>query len=158
MSVSIEDIKEIRAGRDARDYREQCKIAADREDRWLTIVYMTDGKYKTLHAVADTRDVFMMWDETLRQLHASRLELMTGLGNVERRQMIWERQYWKGADEGGDQKLQFHEVERLCRRLNIHSPKQELFHLFKVSHSLYFYHFRISLCGTRKLTSKTEDI
>ncbi|KJA13424.1 hypothetical protein HYPSUDRAFT_209563 [Hypholoma sublateritium FD-334 SS-4] len=43
---------------------------------------------------------------------------MRGLGNVESRQLVWERQYWKGADKEGDQVLDLDDVERLCKRLN----------------------------------------
>ena len=68
-----------------------------------------------------------MWDKTLRELHAIRQELMRGLGNGEMRQALWEKHYWTGAD-----KLTFEEVEKLCRRLNIHSNHDNLFNLFKV--------------------------
>ena len=57
---------------------------------------------------------------------------MRGLGNVEMRQALWEKQYWKGANEEEDQKLTFEEVERLCRRLNINSDSADLLRLFKV--------------------------
>ena len=73
-----------------------------------------------------------MWDQTLRRLHAVRQELMQGLGNGEIRQALWEKQYWKGADEERDQKLTFDEVEKLCRRLNINSNHEDLLRLFKV--------------------------
>ncbi|KAG6831909.1 hypothetical protein H0H87_003407 [Tephrocybe sp. NHM501043] len=129
--IPIENIKELRSGADARYYREQFQLAAEYEDRWLTIVYILDGAYKTLHLIAATRDVFRMWDTTLRRLHAIRKELMSGLGNIEMRQAIWEKHYWKGADEEQDQKLGFDEVEKLCRRLNINSSPSELQRLFK---------------------------
>lgn len=63
---------------------------------------------------------------------------MSGLGNLEMRQAMWEKHYWKGADEEQDQKLMFDEVEKLCRRLNINSSPSELRRLFKVryAHSL----------------------
>ena len=73
-----------------------------------------------------------MWDKTLRELHAVRQELMQGLGNGEIRQALWEKQYWKGADEEKDQKLSFDEVEKLCRRLNIKSNYDDLLRLFEV--------------------------
>lgn len=132
--VPIESIKELRSGADARYYREQFQLAASYEDRWLTIIYIlpSDGSYKTLHLIADTREVFLMWDTTLRKLHAIRKQLMSGLGHLEMRQAVWERHYWKSADEERDQKLVFEEVEKLCRRLNIHSSTGDLWRLFKV--------------------------
>ena len=124
----------MRFGPDARYDREQFQISQEYEDRWISIIYILDGTYKSLHLIAPTHDVYNMWNVTLRQLHAIRQELMTGLGNVEMRQAIWEKHYWKGADEEKDQKLEFGEVEKLCRRLNINSSSGELRRLFKVRH------------------------
>ncbi|KII91890.1 hypothetical protein PLICRDRAFT_136450 [Plicaturopsis crispa FD-325 SS-3] len=128
--IPIENIKELRTCSDARYYREQFQLAQEYEDRWLTIIYIMEGQYKTLHLIAGTRDVFVMWETTLRKLHAIRQELMTGLGNIEMRQAVWEKQYWKVADDERDQKLDFAEVERLCKRLNINSSREELRRLF----------------------------
>jgi phosphatidylinositol phospholipase C delta len=88
-----------------------------------------------VHLIAATQDVFRIWDVTLRKLYSIRQELMSGLGNIEMRQAVWEKQYWKGADEESDQKLDFHEVQRLCKRLNISSSPDNLLRLFKVSSS-----------------------
>ncbi|KAJ2917966.1 hypothetical protein MD484_g2466, partial [Candolleomyces efflorescens] len=129
--IPIENIKEIRTGKDARYYREQFQLSQDYEDRWLTLIYMMDNNYKTLHLIAATKDVFKMWETTLRQLHAIRQELMTGLGNLEMRQTLWEKQYWKNADEERDQKLTFEEITKLCKRLNINSSPEDLYNLFK---------------------------
>lgn len=134
--VPIENIKEIRSGEDARYYRQQFQLSQDYQDRWLTIIYLLDGSYKTLHLIPATKDVFRMWDKTLRELHAIRQELMRGLGNGEMRQALWEKHYWTGADEERDHKLTFAEVEKLCRRLNISSSHEDLLNLFKVRVSL----------------------
>jgi len=130
--VPIENIKELRSGSDARYYREQFQLAQEYEDRWLTIIYILDGSYKTLHLIASSKDVFQIWDITLRKLYTIRQQLMSGLGNIEMRQAVWEKQYWKGADEGKDQKLGFDEMERLCKRLNVNSSTDTLFRLFRV--------------------------
>lgn len=132
MIVPIENIKEIRSGADARYYRQQFQLSQDYEDRWLTIIYILDGRWKTLHLIAATKDQFKMWDTTLRELHAIRQELMHGLGNIEIRQALWEKRYWKGAHEENDQKLSFDEVEKLCRGLNINSSREDLERLFMV--------------------------
>ena len=73
-----------------------------------------------------------MWDITLRKLYTIRQQLMSGLGNIEMRQALWEKQYWKGADQEMDQKLGFDEMERLCKRLNVNSSTETLLRLFKV--------------------------
>ncbi|TFK31912.1 1-phosphatidylinositol-4,5-bisphosphate phosphodiesterase 1 [Crucibulum laeve] len=129
--VPIETIKELRTGADCRYYRLQFKLPEDTEDRWITAIYILEGTYKTLHMIAPTRDVFHQWDVALKKLYAIRQGLMNGLGNVEIRRNVWERQYWKGADEEGDQVLDFDDVERLCTRLNVNLTTDQLRKLFK---------------------------
>ncbi|KAF9444538.1 1-phosphatidylinositol-4,5-bisphosphate phosphodiesterase 1 [Macrolepiota fuliginosa MF-IS2] len=133
--VPIESIKEMRTGANTSYYRVQFSVPEEWESRWLTVIYIVDGTYKTLHMVADTRDVFKLWEVSLRKLHAIRQGLMTGLGNVDLRQTIWERQYWRGADEEGDQKLDFDDVERLCKRLNVSLTKPQLEKMFQQADS-----------------------
>ena len=82
-------------------------------------------------------ETFLMWDRTLRDLYNIRKELMRGLGNGEMRQAIWEKQYWKAADEEPDHKLSFSEIESLCRKLNINSNRDDLLRLFKACFSLF---------------------
>jgi len=98
----------------------------------MTVIYILDGTYKTLHIVADTRDVFHLWETSLRKIYAIRQGLMTGLGKAELRRAVWERQYWKGADEGGDHVLDFDELQKLCLRLNANITEKELRELFQV--------------------------
>ncbi|KIM36249.1 hypothetical protein M413DRAFT_449303 [Hebeloma cylindrosporum] len=129
--VPIETIKELRIGVNTRYYRQQFKLPEELEDRWITIIYILDGTYRTLHIVADTRDVLQFWSTALHKLYTIRQGLMTGLGNVEMRQSVWERQYWKGADEEGDQVLDFDDIERLCKRLNVNITTADLTKLFK---------------------------
>lgn len=131
--IPIETIKEIRSGTDAHYYRAQFQLAEETEERWITVIYILDGTYKTLHMVADTRDVFKLWDTSLRRLYAIRQGLMSGSGNVGLRQAVWERQYWKGADKAGDQILDFEDIERLCKRLNVNLTTAELEKLFKAA-------------------------
>ena len=119
-------------GTDARYYREQFQLAQDYEDKWITIIYILDGGYKTLHLIAATRDIFQMWDVTLRRLYAIRQQLMSGLGSADMRQAVWEKQFWKGADSSGDKTLDFDEIRRLCVRLNVNASEQELQTWFKV--------------------------
>jgi phosphatidylinositol phospholipase C delta len=102
------------------------------------VIYILEGTYKTLHLIAETRDVFTMWDAALRKLVAVRHGLMSGLGHAEVRRAVWERQYWRGANREGDEKLEFGEVEMLCKRLNAHLDAKELRSLFNVSKHLCF--------------------
>ncbi|KAG9317908.1 PLC-like phosphodiesterase [Chiua virens] len=133
--IPIENIKELRSGSDARYYRQQFQLAREYEDRWITIIYILDGQYKTLHLIASSSDVFHLWDITLRKLYAIRQELMTGLGNEEIRQAVWMKQCWKWTGEQNDQRLSFEQVEKLCRRLNINSSQEDFMRLFKSADS-----------------------
>ena len=131
-AVPIENIKELRCVADARYYREQFQLAQEYEDKWLTIVYILDGGYKTLHLIAATHEIFQMWDTTLRRLYAIRQELMSGLVSADMRQAVWDKQFWKAADEEQDQQLDFADVERLCRKLSINPSREDLLRRFKV--------------------------
>jgi phosphatidylinositol phospholipase C, delta len=130
--VPIEAIKEMRFGPDARYDREQFQLSREYEDRWITVIYILEGAYKTLHLIAATQDVFNMWRTTLLKMYAVRQQLMTGLGNLQMRETLWEKNYWRCSDQQKDQKLDYSEIEKLCRRLNINSSSEDLFRLFKV--------------------------
>lgn len=133
LAVPIETIKEIRSTSDGRFYREQFQLAQSYEDRWLTITYILEGgTYKTLHLIATTKEIFSAFNTTLRNLWKVRCELMSGLGNVELRQRVWEKQYWKEGEGSEDSKLNFGEMETLCKRLNVNSSTDTLIRLFQV--------------------------
>ncbi|KAF8652863.1 hypothetical protein AX16_004112 [Volvariella volvacea WC 439] len=128
--VPIETIKEIRIAHNAHYHRIELGFPKDAEERWITLIYILEGTYKTLHMIADTKDVFELWKTTILKLHSIREGLKTGIGKVATRQAVWERQYWKGADKDGDQKLDYVNVESLCKRLNINMKREELQRLF----------------------------
>lgn len=75
--IMVQNIKEIRTGPDTRFYREQFKQPVEFEDRWLTISYLVDGKYKTLHLVALTQDDFRSFYRALVRLRALRAALLS---------------------------------------------------------------------------------
>ncbi|CAE7160627.1 unnamed protein product [Rhizoctonia solani] len=114
--IQIENIKEIRTGQSARYYREHFKIPTDRENRWMTIVYTSDNKYKILHTIAFSQEAMRLWSTTLDSLRILRLNIMSGVVSPAR---IWEKHYWRGADMSDDGKLEIAEAERLCRRLGV---------------------------------------
>ncbi|CAE6456677.1 unnamed protein product [Rhizoctonia solani] len=126
--IQIENIKEIRTGQAARYYREQFKISADREDRWMTIVYTSANKNKMLHTIAFSKDTMRLWSSTLDSLRALRQNIMSGIVSPAR---IWEKHYWSGADISTDGRLEIEEIERLCRRLGIGSGRDKVKERFK---------------------------
>lgn len=131
--VSIESIQEIRSGDGARSFRIQCKFAEDAENRWISIIYVTESKYRMLHILADSTEIFKLWDSSLRKLFAIRQGLTFGMGDMKLRQTMWERQYWKGANLKDDHQLSFQEVEWLCWKLKAHLSQEEIKRLFEAA-------------------------
>ncbi|KAI0049935.1 PLC-like phosphodiesterase [Auriscalpium vulgare] len=130
--IPLENIKELRSASDARHHREMLQLSSEVEGRWLTIVYTLEGHYKMWHVIADTADVFQMWDTTLHALVAVRHELMNGVGNLALREAVWEKKYWKSAaEQAADTHMSFEDVERLCRRLNISPSREDLIRRFQ---------------------------
>ncbi|QRW26087.1 phosphatidylinositol-specific phospholipase C [Rhizoctonia solani] len=130
--IQIENIKEIRTGQEARYYREQFKIPADREDRWMTIVYTSELIVVLVYfAPLSTRFLLRppptytmrLWSTTLDSLRELRQNIMSGIVSPAG---FWEKHYWSGADISTDGKLEIEEVERLCRRLGIGCERSEV--------------------------------
>jgi phosphatidylinositol phospholipase C, delta len=124
--VNFENILDLRFGSSARHYRELFKISAASESRWITIVFTTQSKYKLLHLVALSDPDFRLWRDTLVSLFHLRRQLMEGLDHMRKRQSVWLRQHWKIADESGNERLAFEDVESLCRKLGIVASRQGL--------------------------------
>ncbi|CAG8442543.1 1671_t:CDS:10 [Ambispora leptoticha] len=124
--VNIENIKELRVGEAARYYREHFNLSSEVEPKWVTIIYVDSGKYKTLHLIAPSLETSRLWVKTLEKLYQHRKDMMGGLGHMRRRQSLWLRQYWKQADKDGNSKLAVDEVVRLCHQLNINLSKNLL--------------------------------
>ncbi|CAG8833187.1 23240_t:CDS:2, partial [Racocetra persica] len=72
-------IKELRIGEAIRSYREHFKLSVDIEPRWFTIIYVDFGKYKTLHLVAPTLELFNIWVDNLEKLYLHRRDMIGGL-------------------------------------------------------------------------------
>lgn len=138
--VPIEEIKEVRTGDDTEYYRIQFRQPEDLKDRWITLIYISDGTYDTLHLVAESNDACKLWTDAVRKLLTLRQGIISGVANFSVRLDLWERQYFKGSDKSGDQVLDFEEIRQLCRRLNANLTIQELERIFKV----------IFLCSTRE--------
>jgi phosphatidylinositol phospholipase C delta len=63
--------------------------------------------------------------------------LATDLGNLDLRETVWERQYWKAADKEEDHKLDFNNVKALSKRLNVSLTTSQLKQMFQVSVYIY---------------------
>ena len=131
--INIENIIELRFGNETKAFREQLGLSIDSQSLWTTIIYSGYAKrIKTLHLVALTPQILELWKEALTLLYQQRRSLMGGLDQMRVRQSVWLRQQWKTADSNDNERLQFDEVVRLCKRLGIAAQRQDLEKNFKV--------------------------
>ncbi|KAF2865143.1 PLC-like phosphodiesterase [Massariosphaeria phaeospora] len=132
----IDDVREIRTGSDARNYREECCFPAECEPLWFTIVYSdttrSKGKIKTMHLLAPDTAIFNLWTQTLNSVSRERIDMMAGLlGSAEKSaKSVWQREMKKRFH--GDDHLEQDEfmnlpgVIELCRSLHINSSENTL--------------------------------
>lgn len=126
----VDDVKEIRVGADARNYREEFSISADLEHLWFTIIYTEqeeNGKLKALHLIAPDKESFTLWTSTLEKVLKYRTEFMSGLA-VQGDKFVsehWKNELASKASER-ERRLSFDRVERLCRRLHVNCSRRFL--------------------------------
>ncbi|PVG01669.1 hypothetical protein CPB86DRAFT_812298 [Serendipita vermifera] len=80
--IMIENIKELRKGESIRYYREFYKAPESYEKTWLTISYLADGKYKTLHVVALSEEQFISFYQTVDRLRELRNAMLSLPSNM----------------------------------------------------------------------------
>ncbi|OOG00767.1 hypothetical protein ASPCADRAFT_202596 [Aspergillus carbonarius ITEM 5010] len=135
----IDDIKEVRVGADARNYREEHQIPQDAESRWFTIVIAdaerSKGRsVKTLHLIAPNDYYLDLWTTTLEHISRYRIGLMAGLAGSGQSEAVlkahWQREmsrlFPKGLKQGEPESLDFGAVESVCRSLHINCSKNML--------------------------------
>lgn len=133
-SFCVDDIRSIRFGQDAVNYRQEYGTAEFESECWFTILYANADRSKqtkAIHLIAPSKEYMMLWIDTLDALSKHREDLMTGLtGSVEREDIIkahWDREVLKlkskasfGTEDGA---LDLVAVETLCQGLHIHCSK-----------------------------------
>ncbi|EKV18664.1 1-phosphatidylinositol-4,5-bisphosphate phosphodiesterase 1, putative [Penicillium digitatum] len=135
----IDDIKEIRVGADARNYREEHQIPEDLERRWFTIVIADSDRskgrtVKTLHLIAPSDRVLDLWITTLEHISRYRIDLMSGLAGSSQSEAVlqahWQREmsrlFPQGPPPVEEQSLDLAAVEKVCRSLHINCSKNML--------------------------------
>ncbi|KAJ5833803.1 hypothetical protein N7474_002114 [Penicillium riverlandense] len=135
----IDDIKEIRVGADARNYREEHQVPADAEGRWFTIVIADSERskargVKTLHLIAPSDRILDLWITTLEHISRYRIGLMAGLAGSGQSETVlqahWQREmsrlFPQGPRPGEEPSLDFTAVESVCHSLHINCSKNML--------------------------------
>ncbi|EER27905.1 1-phosphatidylinositol-4,5-bisphosphate phosphodiesterase 1, putative [Coccidioides posadasii C735 delta SOWgp] len=135
----IDDIKEIRLGPDARNYREEHQVPIEFESRWFTIIFANpegskNRPVKALHLIAPTRFIVELWTTTLEQISRYRIGLMVGLAGSGQSETIlkahWQREIarrFPGSPRPfEDECLDVGAVENLCHSLHVNCSKRVL--------------------------------
>jgi phosphatidylinositol phospholipase C delta len=129
----IDDIKEIRRGPDARNYREEFGIPEEYEPFWFTILYADPERskgrqIKTMHLIAPNAQLFDMWTTALDDIARYRIDLMAGFagsGSSDKFLLAhWQREMKKAQKD--EESLDFTAVESLCKSLHINSSNNML--------------------------------
>ncbi|KAL3467984.1 hypothetical protein BJX64DRAFT_81669 [Aspergillus heterothallicus] len=135
----IDDIKEIRVGADARNYREEHQVSHDAESRWFTIIIADPQRHKgrpvkPLHLIAPNDHILQLWTKTLEHVSRYRIGLMTGLSASSQNEAAlkahWQREitrlFPKGLQAGDRETLDFAAVESVCHGLHINCSQNML--------------------------------
>ncbi|KAF2822084.1 PLC-like phosphodiesterase [Ophiobolus disseminans] len=126
----IDDVKEIRAGADAKHYREECNVSEQSAPLWFTIVYAdttrAKGRIKTMHLIAPNIEVFNMWTQTLESVSRNRIDMMAGLLGLTDKsaRLVWQRAIKKRGND--EESLDFPRIVELCRSLHINCTENTL--------------------------------
>ncbi|TAQ86825.1 hypothetical protein B7494_g4860 [Chlorociboria aeruginascens] len=169
-SFHIDDIKDIRVGADARNYRQEFGVSPADEPRFFSILYAIPDKskgrkQKFMHLIADDDQTFDLWTTTLDAISKHRQDLMASLlaFNDKAIRAHWRtemsRQYGDRPHAEDEEEIDIVGVERLCRNLHIHASSKYLLSQFKLadvsrSGRLNFTEFQEFV----RLMKKREDI
>jgi phosphatidylinositol phospholipase C delta len=144
----VDNIKSIRYGEDALNYRQDYGTEEHEADCWFTILYADPDRprqTKAIHLIAQSKNDMFLWIDTLDALSKHREDLMTGMtGSGEHENVIrahWDREILKhrslsleNANTEGST-LDLRVVEGLCRGLHIHCPKSMIQEQFRLADS-----------------------
>ncbi|RDW89865.1 putative 1-phosphatidylinositol-4,5-bisphosphate phosphodiesterase Plc1 [Aspergillus mulundensis] len=131
----IDDVKEIRVGADARNYREEHQVSQDAESRWFTIVIAdaerSKGRpVKTIHLIAPNERILQLWTTTLEYTSRYRVGLMAGLAASNQNEPVlkahWQREMARLYPNAGMETLDFAAVESVCQSLHINCSQNML--------------------------------
>ncbi|KAL4869788.1 hypothetical protein BDV12DRAFT_72409 [Aspergillus spectabilis] len=135
----IDDVKEIRVGADARNYREEHQVPQDVESRWFTIIIADPERFKgrpvkTIHLIAPNDHLLKLWTTTLEYISRYRIGLMAGLAASSQSEPTlkahWQREmarlFPKGLKSEDLETLDFTAVQSVCHSLHINCSQNML--------------------------------
>ncbi len=117
----VDSIKDIRSAGNARNYRELCKISAEHEPLWLSVIYAEGVKLKAMHIIMPSSQMLEKFQKSLERLYDHRIDLVGEMGLLGNEQSASLGQVWHDGESNVDASLSFDQVEKLCRGLHIHA-------------------------------------
>jgi phosphatidylinositol phospholipase C delta len=169
-SFYIDNIKDIRAGTNASNYRQEVGVPLADEPRFFSILYVNPDKskskqLKTMHLIADDEHTFDLWVTTLDAISKHRQDLMASLSSFHDKAV---RSYWRSEmnrvfqdrpHTEEEEMIDVVGVERLCRSLHIHGSSAQLRHKFQQADGTRT--GRLNFCEFQdfvKLMKRREDV
>jgi phosphatidylinositol phospholipase C delta len=169
-SFFIDDVKEVRTGVDASNYRQEFGLPASDEPRFFSILYALPDKSKgrstkLMHLIAHDDQSFEYWTSTLDAVSKHRHEFMAALSSFNDKAVktYWRREMSKQFGERPrreeDEEIDLTGVESLCRNLHINVSKNYLREKFSAADAtntgrLNFIEFQDFV----KLMKRREDV
>jgi phosphatidylinositol phospholipase C delta len=136
-SFYIDNIKDIRVGADAENYRREFGISDADESRFFSILYHVPEKskgrsQKVMHLIAHDDQTFDLWTSTLDAISKHRQDFMASLSSFHDKAIkaYWRTEMSKQFQDKPhleeDEEIDVVGVERLCRSLHIHTSSNYL--------------------------------
>lgn len=142
---SVDAIKDLRTGDDAKHYMELCHTAPENESLWLTIVYFIGNlRIKVLHVVCPNHETLEHLRVSLIELHQQRARFIGAghalFGNgpsVRMDEKTWHNFMPNSQSllESKPREMSFDEVYALCQRLQFLAPEDHLRGIFNQADS-----------------------
>lgn len=135
--LKLDKIKYIRAGKRARNYREEFKVGVELEEQWLTIIYYNENtlnnNLKALHVMAIDSEQFQCFSDSLSSLVSLRRELNKSLSRITDNDLFI-KFHWTNYTNDSTipyDHLDFDGVAKLSKRLDINTDMATLSFLFR---------------------------
>lgn len=136
-TVPLEHILELRFTSDASNYREQFRLSAEHEPKWMTVIFTAaseDGErtIKIVHfVVLGPQRVADTWRQALKKMVKAKRRLLEecltdDFADSSQRWKSWLQQCWSKADSDQNDRVSFEDVLLLCKDLGIKPNIQDL--------------------------------
>lgn len=141
-SFYIDDLKAIRTGPDAQNYRQECGVAPHEAPRFFSLCYAVPDRskgraHKWMHLMADDDHTFDLWTATLDAVSKHRQDRMAALPSfpddavrahwrIELAHQAVDRDPPPPPPDDPDETVDFVGFQRLCRSLHIHCAASHL--------------------------------